>query len=642
MSPIKIYRPDIDGLRAIAVSIVVLFHAFPALIPAGFIGVDIFFVISGFLITGILLDELSDDLTLKAMLGQFYARRIKRIFPSLLVVLLTTLILAWFILLPDDYKKLGQQTMAGLGFVSNFLFWQQAGYFDGASDTKPLLHLWSLAIEEQFYIFFPLILLFFYRRKLNLTKALWWLFIVSVLINLYYARHNLTADFYSPLSRAWELLAGSLLAVYARRPGSIVAHDGNQKIKNWVSVGAIIFLILALYLIDKNRKFPGSWALLPVAVGVGFILAGPQSWFNQKILASKPFVWVGLISYPLYLWHWPLLVLGHHYYGTAFDWKIKLICIVLAVVLSALCYYFLEKPIRLAKQASAIILKVLIVLAVVIAYLGYSVYNKEGYAKRFPTIIKQITAGQGHLQEGWRVNTCMLETDVPASSFAPECIETSPKPQVFLWGDSHNASFYPGMLALQKSGQYTFALSQRTAAVCPPFIISKMRPSCSEANNNTLEVIRQTKPEIVVLYSLWNHHMYDLNQLAPTVQALKAAGVKKVVMMGLPVMWEGRQIDHVLALWRQGSPLAQPPIRSWLGVGKDMKKLDAKYAKVAEQAGIEYISMLQLLCNEEGCLTRPGINSTAPISYDYGHLTVPAATYVAQQLGPKILELPKQ
>ena len=641
MSHSKIYRPDIDGLRAIAVSIVVLFHAFPALIPAGFIGVDIFFVISGFLITGILLDELTDGVTLKAMLGQFYARRIKRIFPSLLVVLLTTLILAWFILLPDDYKKLGQQTMAGLGFVSNFLFWQQAGYFDGASDTKPLLHLWSLAIEEQFYIFFPLILLFFYRRKLNLAKALWWLFVVSVLINLYYARHNLTADFYSPLSRAWELLAGSLIAVYARRPGSIAAHDGNQKIKNWVSVGAIIFLIVALYFIDKSRKFPGSWALLPVLVGGGFILAGPHTWINKKILASKPFVWMGLISYPLYLWHWPLLVLGHHYYGTAFDWKIKLVAIVLAVVLSALCYYFLEKPIRIAKKSSTIILKVLIVLAVVIGYLGYSVYNKQGYPKRYPAIIQQLTTSQGNLQDGWRVYKCMLEYEQPASQFAEYCIEKNQRPHVFLWGDSHAGSLYPGLLALQKSTNNSFALSQRTGAMCPALLNTEMRPLCKDLNNSTIQVIRQTQPDVVVLYGLWSHPSYDLSQLAPTIQELKKAGVQKIIMLGVPVMWEGKLPDHILAQWREGPPLAEPALRSWRGVGKDLPELDEKISKIASQAGVEYISMRQLFCNEQGCLTRPSLNSSAPMSYDYGHLTVPAASYAADLLAPKILTLPK-
>lgn len=641
MSHQKIYRPDIDGLRAIAVSIVVLFHAFPALIPAGFIGVDIFFVISGFLITGILLDELSEGVTLKAMLGQFYARRIKRIFPTLLVVLLATLLAAWFILLPDDYKKLGQQTMAGLGFVSNFLFWKQAGYFDGASDTKPLLHLWSLAIEEQFYIFFPLILLYLHRKKINLGKALWSLLALSVLISLYYANKNLTADFYSPFTRAWELLAGSLLAYYARKPLSLASVNSRSHYKKYASVVAVICLLIALYFIDKTKKFPGSWAFFPVAVGVGFILAGPQSWLNKNILASKPFVWVGLISYPLYLWHWPILVLGHHYFGTQFDWKVKVIAIALAIILSALCYYLLETPIRKAKKASAFIVKALLIMAVILVYLGYSVYNKQGYPKRFPSIIQQLTTAQGNLQDGWRVNKCMLEYEQRASQFAPECIETSPKPHVFLWGDSHAGSLYPGLLALQKNGAVSFALSQRTGAMCPSLLDTEMRPLCKELNNSTIEVIRQTKPDIVVLYSLWSVPQYDMNQLSPTVKALKEAGVKKIVMLGVPVMWEGSLPHHIVAQWRKGPPLAEPLLRSWQGVGKDLPELDKKTAQIAQNAGVEYISLYQLLCNEQGCLTRPQETSSMPFSFDYGHLTIPAATYVAEQIAPKILSLPK-
>lgn len=641
MSHSKIYRPDIDGLRAIAVAIVVIFHAFPSLIPAGFVGVDIFFVISGYLITGILLDELNSGVDLKTMLAQFYARRIKRIFPSLLVVLFLTLLASWFILLPDDYKKLGQQTMAGLGFVSNFLFWQQAGYFDTASDTKPLLHLWSLAIEEQFYIFFPIVLFYLHAKKINLIKVLWTLIILSFLASLYYARKDLTADFYSPLTRAWELLAGALLAVYARKPMSIASANGSLKYKNFVAILALLCFAIAMYSIDKTRKFPGSWAFFPVAMSVGFIMAGPSTWINQKVLASRPFVWVGLISYPLYLWHWPLLVLGHHYFGTEFNWKIKVGAMALAVILSALCYYFLESPIRKAKKLSATVVKILLVMAVILAYLGYSVYHKEGYPKRFPNIIQQLTTSKGNLQDGWRVGKCMLEYEQKASRFADECIETQPKPHVFLWGDSHAGSLYPGLLALQKKGQYQFALSQRTGAMCPSLLNTEMRPLCKELNNSTIEVIRQTKPDIVVLYSLWSVPQYDLNQLAPTIQAIKAAGVKKIVMLGVPVMWEGSLPHHIVSAWREGSPLAEPALRSHRGLAKDLAQFDQKVAHIATKAGVEYISMQQLLCNAQGCLTRPAVSSNLPMSFDYGHLTVPAASYVAEQLAPKILSLPQ-
>jgi hypothetical protein len=470
---------------------------------------------------------------------------------------------------------------------------------------------------------------------------LWSLFALSVVISLYYANKNLTADFYSPLTRAWELLAGSLLAVYARKPLSLASVNSRSPYKNYASIVAFLCLLIALYFIDKTKKFPGAWAFFPVAVGVGFILAGPKSWLNQHILASKPFVWVGLISYPLYLWHWPLLVLGHHYFGTEFDWKIKVFAIALAVVLSALCYYLLETPIRKAKKTSSLIVKVLLIIAVILAYLGYSVYNKQGYPKRFPSIIQQLTTAQGNLQDGWRVNKCMLEYEQRASQYASECVQTNPKPHVFLWGDSHAGSLYPGLLALQKNSSTPFALSQRTGAMCPSLLDTEMRPLCKELNNSTIEVIRQTKPDIVVLYSLWSVPQYDMNQLSPTIKALKEAGVKKIVMLGVPVMWEGSLPHHIVSEWREGPPLVEPAQRSWRGVGKDLPALDAKVAKIADQAGVEYISMHQLLCNEQGCLTRPSLTSSAPMSFDYGHLTIPAATYIAEQIAPKILSLPK-
>ena len=235
----------------------------------------------------------------------------------------------------------------------------------------------------------------------------------------------------------------------------------------------------------------------------------------------------------------------------------------------------------------------------------------------------------------------MLEYEQRASQYASECIETSPQPHVFLWGDSHAGSLYPGLLALQKNGSVPFALSQRTGAMCPSLLDTEMRPLCKELNNNTIEVIRQTKPDIVVLYSLWSVPQYDMNQLSPTIKALKEAGVKKIVMLGVPVMWEGSLPHHIVSEWRKGPPLAEPPLRSWQGVGKDLSELDKKTAQIAQNAGVEYISLYQLLCNEQGCLTRPQETSNLPFSFDYGHLTIPAATYVAEQLAPKILSLPK-
>lgn len=206
------YRPDIDGLRAVAVLSVVAFHAFPNWMKGGFMGVDVFFVISGFLISTIIFENLESD---TFSFSEFYARRIKRIFPSLLLILIASYVFGWFILLADEYKQLGKHIAAGAGFISNFVLWNEAGYFDNSAETKPLLHLWSLGIEEQFYIVWPFIIWFAWRKKFNLLTLTIIVALVSFALNIKGVKQDLVATFYSPQTRFWELLSGSVLAWFA-------------------------------------------------------------------------------------------------------------------------------------------------------------------------------------------------------------------------------------------------------------------------------------------------------------------------------------------------------------------------------------------------------------------------------------------
>jgi peptidoglycan/LPS O-acetylase OafA/YrhL len=203
------YRPDIDGLRAIAVLSVVIFHAFPNLLKGGFIGVDIFFVISGFLISTIILSGLKHD---SFSFIEFYSRRIKRIYPALLLVLIASFIFGWFALLADEYKQLGKHIAGGAGFISNFILWKESSYFDNAAETKPLLHLWSLGIEEQFYIVWPLLLWIAWKQRLNILTLVLIVMIISFVLNVNTIQSDSTAAFYSPQTRFWELLIGSILA----------------------------------------------------------------------------------------------------------------------------------------------------------------------------------------------------------------------------------------------------------------------------------------------------------------------------------------------------------------------------------------------------------------------------------------------
>lgn len=294
------YRADIDGLRALAILLVVIYHAFPKLLSGGFIGVDVFFVISGFLISTIIYEHLeTNDFSFL----DFYLRRIRRIFPALLVVLIACFALGWFSLLADEYKQLGKHIAGGAGFISNLVLWNESGYFDKASHSKPLLHLWSLGVEEQFYFLWPIIIFAVWRYKINLLAVAISIFVISFALNIYqiYYLDNLANTFYLPHTRFWELMAGAILAKYS-------LNQNMRPQNNWSSFIGLILILIGVATVNDQSLFPGYWALLPVIGAVLIINAGPKAWVNRMIFSNPILVWIGLISFPLYLWHWPVLV----------------------------------------------------------------------------------------------------------------------------------------------------------------------------------------------------------------------------------------------------------------------------------------------------------------------------------------------
>ena len=371
------YRSDIDGLRAIAVLAVVVFHAFPALVPGGFIGVDIFFVISGFLISTILANALANG---SFSFAGFYARRIKRIFPALLLVMAATLAFAWFALFPDELAQLGRHVAGGAGFLSNVVLWQEVGYFDRAADTKPLLHLWSLAIEEQFYIVWPVLLLLAWKRGASLLATAAVLAVLSFAINAGAIHAFPSATFYSPASRAWELLAGAMLACAWLRPAPLLARSAALLRPNaWSALGALL-LALGFALITAKHRFPGWYALLPVAGAVMLIGAGPHAWFNRVVLSNRLMVWIGLISYPLYLWHWPLLSYAHIIESGTPAPQLRAALVALAALLAWLTYRLVERPLRLGHGRYKV--AALAALMVLIAASGAWIARKGGLPQR--------------------------------------------------------------------------------------------------------------------------------------------------------------------------------------------------------------------------------------------------------------------
>ncbi|WP_374258171.1 acyltransferase family protein [Aquabacterium sp.] len=369
------YRRDIDGLRMLAIVPVVIFHAFPALLPGGFIGVDIFFVISGYLISGILLKQLQAD---QFRIRTFYAHRVRRIFPALITVLLTTFILGWFFATPDDLKLIGKHMATGAGFVQNFALLQEAGYFDVASETKPLLHLWSLAIEEQFYLVYPPTLWLLWRLNIRLTKGISLLAFASFIASLVWIQIAPTQAFFLPYPRMWELLAGGLLAAWPIQSTSHkTSHSAATDIQSIAGLGVIL---IGLTTITEGTSFPGWQALLPV-LGAALILhAGPDAWVNKHILSRRLPIGIGLISYPLYLWHWPLLAFLH--ITNSATTLNRLYVVGTSFLLAWLTYQLIERPIR-PRRPTPLLIGSLCMLMIGMAYVGINTLRRDGMPFRF-------------------------------------------------------------------------------------------------------------------------------------------------------------------------------------------------------------------------------------------------------------------
>ncbi|MBF0571814.1 MAG: acyltransferase [Candidatus Omnitrophica bacterium] len=371
------YRTDLDGLRGIAVLSVVIFHAFPLWVKGGYIGVDIFFVISGYLISTIIFSNLdSKTFSFKG----FYSRRIRRIFPALLLVLTACYVLGWFVLMADEFKLLGKHIVGGAEFISNFLLQREEGYFDKATDIKPLLHLWSLGIEEQFYIVFPILIWFAYKIRFNLVTLMATVAFVSFSLNVAQIHLKPIATFYSPIPRFWELIAGGLLAHFDYKKKMVSAIAKWSLLPDAKSVLGFLCIALALGMLTTESSFPGWWALLPVLGSVLIISAGSQAFLNRTVLSNKLLVWFGLISYPLYLWHHPLLSFSHIVEGRlSVDTRIALV--IISILLAWVTYLLIEKPIRFGAY-NRIKVTLLCVLMVMAGFMGFITSKCDGFPSR--------------------------------------------------------------------------------------------------------------------------------------------------------------------------------------------------------------------------------------------------------------------
>lgn len=436
------YRPDIDGLRALAVLAVIGFHAFPELVPGGFIGVDIFFVISGYLISGIIGKGLANG---TFSFADFYVRRIRRIFPALTLVVACCLLAGYFLLLADEYKQVAKQAISGLFFVANFALWTEAGYFDTAAELKPFLHLWSLGIEEQFYLLWPVLMWLLWRSGKPLALAIGGLAGLSFLANVIGVEDAQVTTFYWPHTRVWELLAGAWLA--ARQSG-VGGVPRNARLADLTGILGLLLLLASCFALDRTLLFPGYWAALPVLGAVLVIRAGPHAWSNRLLLSQRAMVFIGLISYPLYLWHWPLLTFPRIINGGETVSLVRLSAVALAMLLAWLTYALLERKVRF--RPSWHVPASLVAVALGLAAGAHVVRSQEGMADRLPFVRQAESAFRQAPAEAHRCRQQLglKEGHCVASSAS---LEASRNIILFI-GDSHARAIAQGFAAFPGGG----------------------------------------------------------------------------------------------------------------------------------------------------------------------------------------------
>jgi peptidoglycan/LPS O-acetylase OafA/YrhL len=623
--PSSKYRPDIDGLRAVAVLLVVNFHAFSAVAPGGFVGVDVFFVISGFLITGIITRELERD---RFSLIGFYNRRIRRIFPALIVVLAATLALGWFWMLPEAFAQLGSDSFASAAFFANIALLLQSGYFDVESARKPLLHLWSLGIEEQFYLFWPLLLMLAMRLRISIIVAAAMLGIDSFLLNVVMIGSNPVATFYLPFTRAFELLAGAALACGWIK---IDQSGGPSNRRAWIGAALIA---ASVALLDSHRAFPGWLAVLPVA-GSALLLSAPAAWVNRVVLASPAMVWIGLISYPLYLWHWPLLVFGGIIKFGPLTLLERELILLASAVLAWATYRFVEIPFRFGRPSRRKMFGLGAGMAIV-AIAGIAVMWGRGFEFRLPPEIRAMASVRTESFK-WRFHECLLDL-ARENNFADTCVERDRRPLVLIWGDSTAGALLPGLRKAQETRN--FAIAQLTSSSCIPALGADIAgvPNCRAMNDKVFALIRAIKPDVVILHGTWEKH---LDNVAQTVAGLKKETTARVVVLGGVPWWRRglpSEVMRYFMLHRALIPEHSPANPS--------TAYDAVMRVRLEPLGAEFISASDVLCNAQGCLTRIGDAAADLTASDQVHLTEKGSVYLIEAiidrvLGEKPIETPR-
>lgn len=663
------YRPEIDGLRAIAVLSVVLFHFGVPGLGGGFVGVDVFFVISGFLIGGHLWDELVK--TGRIALGQFYLRRIRRLAPAFFAVVLISFAVGWVIMLPFEFRAFGKEVIAASVWLSNVLFYREAGYFDVGAENRVLLHTWSLSVEEQFYIFLPLclLLLTFGLRARNrlILGFLTLIWLASLLACIWLTPTRPISTFYLFPYRAWEMLSGVLIAI-SLRYCQVPARWASPV--SWLGLGLTCFSIIVV----REAGFPGWQAVLPVA-GAVLLLWGtstPGGSLVKQGLSHPGMVLVGMISYSLYLWHWPVLVLSKYWRGEYSGWVEALLWMCTTFALAYLSWRFVEQPVRRSKRVvPSILLSGAVSVGLATVALGWTIYRSDGLASRFPAELRTHITASGEFYNDWR--RCSDVSEGALAGMNVCAIGPEGPPKVLLWGDSHmrawmagleqaaHAAGTPAMLIWQGGCPPVFGIEKRETAGTP----TKDRKCWSWNDQLRAALPALTSVERVLLIGRWAyyadgqgvgqdaHNKITLTAVAPletakigqelfaqafqaTVRELRENGLEVFALRQVPEMqdYNSREVSRDMAHGRMTASEATDLLTLSLPRARQRsERADTVLRALASSEQIRLIDPWPGLCAE----TCNGLYEGVSYYFDNNHITNSGARALSPILAPVFL-----
>jgi peptidoglycan/LPS O-acetylase OafA/YrhL len=605
------YRPDIDGLRALSVLAVIAFHL-NGFVPGGYVGVDVFFVISGFLIGGMVFHDIDAG---AFSFANFYMRRIRRLAPALAVTLLGSYAACIVLLRPTETVDFARSALAALFSLANVYFYATSGYFGPRAIDLPLLHLWSLGIEEQFYIIFPLMAVVLARYSPRaLGPVLVVLGLLSLVLSQWGLSRNPEASFYLLHSRAFELTIGVLLARVNVKLTPVVAR--------WLSVSGAALLMAAMFFYSERTRFPGLAALVPCLGTALIIWSGQRATVVSRMMSAPPAVYIGKISYPLYLAHWPLIVFGKIAMPEVPELHFALFVVCGSFLAAAATYHLVEKPVRsgaftLAKISFLGSASSLSVIGAVAALMAH------GFEQR-----PWLRLGDSHfetpnLKELFLQGTCFLNPEQSASEFVVQACLPARPPGAILWGDSHAAHHFDGLKAELGAAGYT--LGMFTASACPPIIGRPVdgRPFCKDINDFVLSLVNSHKPEIVILAAVWQASA--MNELEKTLGLLVQNDISVVVLGNTPVFVEN--VPDYLAR----RPSADIKVRQYADAETDLRSL----LQPGRIRNVRYVSLQGITCPTRRCALTDKFGR--PYYFDQGHLTREGSRWIAAKIVSDIL-----